>query len=138
MAVAGIDTQDSTERMLTRAPPPFAATTGAKAWLTASMPKTLVSISRRPASMAPAPRTPVEVPMPALLMTRVTSSHSRAAASMSAGTVTSRRTAMAPLVSTLAGSRSPAYTLAAPASRRHSAKARPRPRLAPVTRATDP
>ena len=74
--------------------------------------------------------------MPALLMTTVTSPSSAAAAATDAGSVTSRRTAVAPGVVTDSGSRAPAYTVA-PASTRASVNALPRPRLAPVTRTVD-
>ena len=73
IAVAGIDSHDSTDNTLTIAPPPLTASRGANTRLMAIGPNTLVSISRRPCSRASVAKMPVRVEMPALLTNSVTS-----------------------------------------------------------------
>src|SRR3990167_301515 len=117
-------------------PPPLAASTPAKAWLRSKGPKKLVSMcSRADATLLGAKKPPV-LAMPALLISSVTSASSAATRATSAGLVTSSFTGMTPGSVTEAGSRAPAYTLRAPRASASLAKAKPRPRLAPVMRTT--
>ncbi len=74
---------------------------------------------------------------PALLISSVTSPVAAAAAATDAGSVTSSAMGVTPGRSTERGSRAPAYT-EAPRPSSSSAKCRPNPRLAPVTRAVLP
>ena len=76
--------------------------TGAKARVTASGPKKLVSISRRTAATSPAiSGAPVEIP--ALLISSVASDATRAASRIDASSVTSNRSGMTPGTSTRLG-----------------------------------
>ena len=127
-------TQDSTDRMFRRAPPPLASIIGANALVAVSIPKTFVSNSRRMSSRSLASRSSLALPIPALLTRSVTSPARPAAAVTEAGSVTSKATGMAPSASIESGLRAPAYTVA---PRRSSSMTNclPRPRLAPVTRA---
>ena len=115
------------------APPPFAAIAGANARVTASVPKKCVSISSRSFSRSPS-SSDAPVPTPALLTRSVTSPAASAAAATEAWSVMSSATGTAPGRVTEAGSRAPAYTRA-PRLISSAARARPKPRLAPVTRA---
>src|ERR1700683_3349328 len=75
---------------------------------------------------------------PALFTSRLTSVHSSAARATPPGSVMSSATGVTPASVTAAGSRAAPYTLAAPRLTSSAANTRPRPRPAPVTRATDP
>src|SRR5215469_16822991 len=75
---------------------------------------------------------------PALFTSRLTSAHCRAARATASGSVMSSATGVTPGSVTATGSRAAPYTLAAPRLTSSRANARPSPRLAPVTRATDP
>src|ERR1700728_4987426 len=75
---------------------------------------------------------------PALFTSRLTSAHRSATRATPSGSVMSRATGVTPASVTAAGSRAAPYTLAAPRLTSSAANTRPRPRPAPVTRATDP
>ena len=87
-----METNDSTDSMFTRAPPPFSPRTGANARATRRGPKKFVSISACAASTAPCARDVDLRRMPALLTTMETSPHVRAALAMSSALVTSSGT----------------------------------------------
>ena len=89
-----METNESTDRTLTSAPPPFSRRTGANACATRMGPKKFVSISARAASTASGASEVELRPMPALLMTMETSPQVRAALAMSSALVTSSRTGM--------------------------------------------
>jgi uncharacterized protein (TIGR03437 family) len=72
--------QLTTESKFAIAPPPFLASTGAKARTMRSMPKTLTSISARSAASEPSANIGLASMIPALLMSRFTSGHDSAAA----------------------------------------------------------
>ena len=92
VATWGIETNDSTDRTFTSAPPPLSRRTGANAWAICIGPKKFVSSSARAASTAPGASDGKRRPMPALLTTMETSPHERAAAAMSSALFTSSRT----------------------------------------------
>src|SRR6516164_8568213 len=75
---------------------------------------------------------------PALLTSRLTSAHSAATSATRCGSVMSSATGITPGSVTWAGRRAAPKTLVAPRLTSSRAYARPSPRLAPVTRATDP
>src|ERR1700751_1729730 len=75
---------------------------------------------------------------PALLTSRLTSAHCAAPWVTRPAAVMSSAMGVTPGSVTPAGSRAAPYTLAAPRLTSSRAYARPSPRLAPVTRATDP
>ena len=96
---------ESTDSMLTSAPPPFRRRTGAKARAIRIEPKKFVSISARAASTAPSANDAELRRMPALFTTMETSRQVRAAIAMSSPSVTSSGTAMRPWFVIVAGSR---------------------------------
>ena len=100
--------QLATDSTLRIAPPPWAASTGAKAWLRRSGPKKLVSSCARADSMLSAERKPPTAAMPALLISSVTSVQRLAAAATSSARVTSSRRASTPGSVSFDGSRTPA------------------------------
>lgn len=100
--------QLSTESMLTTAPPPLAASTGAKACTTRSGPMALVWIWRSSASGAFGASSGPGSKMPALFTTRFTSRRSRASAAICSGWVTSNWTGTTPACWTVAGLRAAA------------------------------
>src|SRR5262245_42098412 len=75
---------------------------------------------------------------PALFTSRLTSAHSAATAATRCGSVMSRATGITPGSATWPGWRAAPNTLAAPRPTSSRAYARPSPRFAPVTKATDP
>ncbi len=98
----GIVTQDRTERMLRIDPPPFVEIFGAKARITESVPKKLVSISKRICASSPLRRSTAGEE-PALLMEKVDIAEAASAAATDAGSVMSRATTLAPGRSTVSG-----------------------------------
>src|ERR1700722_14302013 len=81
--------QLAADNTLRKAPPPFLASTGAKACVMRTIPKTLVSNCARAASLASGLSRPPGRAIPALLTTRVTSLQIRAAAATSLSEVQS-------------------------------------------------
>ena len=129
-------TQESTDRTFSTALCSCSASCGAKARVTARVPKKWVSISSRTSARSPV-SSEAPVPDPALLIRIETSRVAAAAAATDAGSVTSRAIGVTPSRSTEAGLRAAAYTVA-PRSRSCAARCRPKPRLAPVTSAVFP
>lgn len=84
-------------------PPPLASMIGANARVTPSTPNTLVLKMSRPPSSARALSADVADPIPALLISSVTSRHAPAAAAMSVEEVTSMRTGVTSVLSIRSG-----------------------------------
>ena len=105
--MAGKLTQDSTDSTFSTAPPPAAASWGANARVTASVPKKCVSSSSLMSSSEPSSR-PAPVADPALLISRLTSPVASAAAATDAGSVMSSAIGVTPARSTDSGLRAPA------------------------------
>ncbi|SCD45119.1 hypothetical protein GA0115245_106211 [Streptomyces sp. di188] len=101
-ALTGMDTQESTERTFTTAPPPLRPSTGAKARLIASVPTTWVSNSRRNEPGSPS-RMRARVVAPALFTSGVTSVAARDAAATESWSAMSTATGTAPGTATLPG-----------------------------------
>src|SRR5689334_6858595 len=128
------------------APPPFFARTGAKACVTANVPRKFTSISCRPPSIhfGSVKSPPWKPTMPALLTRRSTSVAVAAAVAICAALLTSSwsGTTREPWRATSGSSverlRAAAYTFFAPAATSASTMASPMPRLAPVTSAVLP
>ncbi len=104
----GVLIQLRIDRMFRMAPPPLRPRMSANARLMFSTPNRLVSSWSRSSETASPPTRPPGRPMPALLMTSVTSGHCTAAAATSSTLVTSSLTGITPGSVTLDGSRAPA------------------------------
>jgi hypothetical protein len=100
----GIENHESTDRMFTSAPPPLAASTGANARVTASVPKKFVSMSRRRSSIGPDSNDAPD-DTPALFTTSVTSPSCCATWAASAASVTSSPIGTTPSSTIVDGSR---------------------------------
>src|SRR5690349_3574141 len=129
--------QDNTEWMLTNAPPPRAASTGASALVTRSGPSALVSkvvlmSAKSLVNSGPGSR------VPALLTTMSTSAAWAAIAETDFSSRTSRGRLTTPVRMSAYGSRAVEYTFAAPRASTSSTSAEPRPRLPPVTNTVAP
>ncbi len=137
-AEPGALNQASTDRTLTIAPPPLAPRIGANARHMASGPRTLVSNSllrHLGGVVGQGARAGADT---SIVDEQRHVAAPRAAASMSFVEVMSSRIGSTPSIVTEKMSRAPAYTFDAPRSSNDAQSDLPSPRLAPVTRATDP